>query len=115
MYHQKNEELIKSMALYVKEECLEGKSKETTTLVANNILDELIECSLESILEEMSDRSSPKAQPTEAQSPTSSNAGTLTVFSSIPKEALSPVSVVQSDDDDENVPSFPTQRTLGEG
>ena len=48
------------MALYVKEGCLEGKSKKITTLAANNIVDELIESDLESILEEMSDKSPPK-------------------------------------------------------
>ena len=74
-YQKKNEELTKSMALYVKEGHLERKSKEITTLAANNIVDELIESAIESILEEMSDKSPPKAQPTKALSPTSSEGG----------------------------------------
>ena len=59
-YQKKNEELTKSMALYVKKWCLDGKSKEITMLEANNIVDELIESTLESIREEMSDRSHQK-------------------------------------------------------
>ena len=97
----------------MKEGCIDGKSKEITTLVANNIVDELLESTLESILEEMSDRSPPKPQPTEAQSPTSSDAVTLTELSSTPNEALSPALAVQSNDD-ANAPSIPTHSTSGQ-
>ena len=58
----------KCIVLDVKEGCLEGRSKEITTLAANMIVEELIESTLESILEEMPDRSTPESQATESPS-----------------------------------------------
>ena len=88
----------------MKEGHLEGKSKEVTTLVTNIKVDELIESTLESVLEEMSDRSPPEFQATKNLSQPSSN-------------ALSSASVVQpvGDENDENAPSVPTHSTVGQG
>ena len=82
--------------------------------MSNNIVEEVIESTLESIWEGMSDRSQLKAQATEAWSPTLSNVGTITELSSTLKEALNPVSVVQSDVD-EDVPSIPALSSSGQG
>ena len=62
----------------------------------------------------MSDRSQLKAQATEAPSPTISDVVTLAEFSSTPKEALCPVSAVQSEDEEDAL-SVPTLSTWGPG
>ena len=58
----------KCIVLDVKDGCLEGRSKEATTLAANMIVEELIESTLELILEEMPDRSTPESQATKIPS-----------------------------------------------
>ena len=69
--------------------CLEGKSKEITTMTANMIVEELIESSLESTLEEVHDGSTPEFHTTEIPSQMST-------------DIIIPALAVQIIDDDTN-------------
>ena len=94
----------KCMVLDVKEGGLEGKSKEISTMVANRIIEELTESTLEMTLDEMLDGSTPEFHAIEIPSQTST-------------DIIRPTSAVQiiDDDTDGKAPSMATSCMMGQG